>query len=121
MARRKIVFVIVEGASDETALGVALTQIFDKDSVHVHIMHGDITTRAGVSSQNIVAKIGNEVRAYAVSNHYKAKDFKQIIHIVDTDAAYLLSEKIRLFRGNGGLKTSTTPVFIPIRRHSTFG
>ena len=28
---------------------------------------------------------------------------------------------IRLFRGNGGLKTSTTPVFIPIRRHSTFG
>ena len=26
-----------------------------------------------------------------------------------------------LFRGNGGLKTSTTPVFIPIRRHSTFG
>ena len=94
MARRKIVFVIVEGASDETALGVALTQIFDKDSVHVHIMHGDITTRAGVSSQNIVAKIGNEVRAYAVSNHYKAKDFKQIIHIVDTDAAYLLSEKI---------------------------
>ena len=27
----------------------------------------------------------------------------------------------RLFRGNGGLKTSTTPVFIPIRRHSTFG
>ena len=29
--------------------------------------------------------------------------------------------KLRLFRGNGGLKTSTTPVFIPIRRHSTFG
>lgn len=94
MARRKIVFVIVEGASDETALGISFNQVFDKDSVHVHIMHGDITTRTGVTSQNIVAKVGNEVRNYAKSNHYTAKDFKQIIHIVDTDAAYLSKEKI---------------------------
>lgn len=94
MARRKVVFVIVEGASDETALGITLNQVFDKESVHVHIMHGDITTRIGVTSQNIVAKVGNEVRAYATSNHYKASDFKQIIHIVDTDATYLTEEKI---------------------------
>lgn len=93
MARRKVVFVIVEGASDETALGIALNQVFDKESVHVHIMHGDITTRAGVNSKNIVAKVGNEVRAYATSNHYKASDFRQIIHIVDTDAAYLADDK----------------------------
>lgn len=70
MARKKVVFVIVEGPSDETALGVALSQMFDKESVHIHIMHGDITTRTGVNSQNIVAKVGNEVRAYATSNHY---------------------------------------------------
>ncbi|MBR2037096.1 MAG: hypothetical protein IKA09_05145 [Lachnospiraceae bacterium] len=94
MARRKIVFVIVEGASDETALGIALNQVFDKELVHVHIMHGDITTRTGVNSKNIVAKVGNEVRTYATSNHYKASDFKQIIHIVDTDAAYLADDKI---------------------------
>lgn len=94
LARRKVVFVIVEGVSDETALGIAFNQVFDKDSVYVHIMHGDITTRTGVTSQNIVAKVGNEVRAYAKSNHYTSKDFKQIIHIVDTDATYLPEEKI---------------------------
>lgn len=94
LARRKVVFVIVEGASDETALGIVLNQVFDKESVHVHIMHGDITTRIGVNSQNIVAKVGNEVRAYATSNHYKPVDFKQIIHIVDTDAAYLADDKV---------------------------
>ncbi len=94
MARRKIVFVIVEGPSDETALGITLNQVFDKDSVYVHIMHGDITTRTGVTSQNIVLKIGNEIKAYAKSNHYKASDFKQIIHSVDTDAAYLPENKI---------------------------
>ena len=94
LARRKIVFVIVEGASDDTALGIALNQVFDKESVYIHIMHGDITTRTGVDSQNIVSKVGNEVKSYAAANHYKAIDFKQIIHIVDTDAAYLYDDKI---------------------------
>lgn len=94
LARRKIVFVIVEGPSDETALGIALNQVFDKESVYVHIMHGDITTRKGVNPQNIIAKVGNEIKSYAKSNHFKQTDFKQIIHIVDTDAVYLLEDKI---------------------------
>ena len=88
MAKRKIVFVIVEGPSDDEALGVLLSKIYDKDSVYVHIMHGDITTQAGVNSSNIVSKIGNCVRQYAAQNHYKQADFKEIIHIVDMDGAY---------------------------------
>lgn len=94
MARKKIVLVIVEGLSDDVALGMALSQVYDKDSIYVHIMHGDITTRRGVSSQNIVAKIGNDVIAYAKSQHYKASDFKQIIHIVDMDGAYISDDDI---------------------------
>lgn len=54
------------------------------------------------------------------------------VDVLVIDAAYFCKEEIEslkdknigkvwLFRGNGGLKTSTTPVFIPIRRHSTFG
>ena len=88
MARKKIVFVIVEGASDESALGVLLSQIYDKDSVYVHIMHGDITAKKGVTSKNIVSKIGNCVKQYAEQNHFKKADFKEIIHIVDMDGAY---------------------------------
>ena len=94
LARKKIVLVIVEGPSDEVALGMALSQVYDKDFIYVHIMHGDITTRRGVSSKNIVAKLGNEVTAYAKSQHYKASDFKQIIHIVDTDGAYIPDDNI---------------------------
>ena len=84
LARKKIVLVIVEGASDDTALGVALNQVFDKDSVYIHIMHGDITTRKGVNSQNIISKIGDEVKGYAKSQHYKASDFKQIKFISES-------------------------------------
>lgn len=94
MARKKIVLVIVEGPSDDVALGMALSQVYDKDFIYVYIMHGDITTRRGVNSQNIVAKIGSDVTAYAKSQHYKASDFKQIIHIVDTDGAYIPDDKI---------------------------
>lgn len=94
LARKKIVLVIVEGPSDETALGIALNQVFDKDSVYVHIMHGDITAGKGVNSQNIVSKIGNVLKAYAKSQHYTAEDFKQIIHIVDTDGANISDSKI---------------------------
>lgn len=96
LARKKVVLVIVEGPSDDTALGVMLNQIYDKDKVHVHIMHGDITTRKGVRSDNIVAKIGDEVRKYAKSNHYTSKHFKQIIHIVDMDGAYIPKENVIL-------------------------
>lgn len=96
MARKKVVLVIVEGPSDDTALGIMLSQIYNKNKVYVHIMHGDITTRKGVRSDNIVAKIGDEVRGYAKSNHYTPKDFKQIIHIVDMDGVYIPDENVIL-------------------------
>ena len=89
VARKKIVFVIVEGPSDEEALGVLLNRIYDKDTVFVQIMHKDITAEYGNSSANIVAAIGNEIRAYAKSNHYTKNDFREIIHIIDMDGTYI--------------------------------
>lgn len=94
MARRRVVFVIVEGPTDEVSLGVALSNVYDEDSVYIHIMHGDITTKKGVNSTNVVAKVGNEIKQYAVSNHYKKTDFKQIIHIVDMDGAYISDDLV---------------------------
>lgn len=94
MARKKIVLVIVEGVSDDTALGVALNQVYDRDTVHIEILHGDITTKVGVMSQNVVSKIGDVVKSLAKARRYKASDFKQIIHLVDTDGVYIPNECI---------------------------
>lgn len=88
MAKRKIVFVIVEGPSDYDALGVLFSKIYGEDAVYVHIAHGDITTKKGVTASNIVSKIGNFVKQYAHDMHYKASNFQEIIHIVDMDGAY---------------------------------
>lgn len=89
MAKRKIVFVIVEGPSDDEALGILFSKIYGENSVYVHIVHGDITTKKGVTSSNIVSKIGNFVKQYAKDMHYKATNFQEIIHIVDMDGAYV--------------------------------
>lgn len=94
VARKKIVFVIVEGPSDDTALGVMLTRFFDKNLVRVEITHGDITTRDWASTQNIAARIGDLVRHYAAANHFKDTDFQEVIHIVDTDGAFIPDDAI---------------------------
>ena len=53
MKRKKVVLVIVEGPSDEEALGAVLNNYFDKDRVYVHTHHGDITTEKGNKCSNI--------------------------------------------------------------------
>lgn len=93
MARKKIVFVIVEGPSDEEALGVLLTRLFDSNAVYVHVMHCDITTEVGVNPSNIVAKIGNTVKDFA-GRTFKSGDFSQIIHITDTDGVFVPNEAV---------------------------
>lgn len=94
MARKKIVFVIVEGPSDEAALGVLFNRIYDRDTVHVHIIHGDITTRYGVNENNIVSKISEIVSRQEKQYHFTKSDFREIIHIIDTDGAYIPDENV---------------------------
>lgn len=96
MARKKIVFVIVEGPSDDQALGVLLSKLFDKNTVHVHIMHSDITTRSFDEPQiaNIRTAVAAEVKGYARSNHFTSKDFLRIIHIMDTDGTFIPDDHV---------------------------
>ena len=90
VARKKIVFVIVEGPSDEEALGVILSRLYSSDEVYVHIAHGDITSEfIETPNKNILTKVANAVEGYAKSNHYKKFHFREIIHIVDTDGAFI--------------------------------
>ena len=94
MARKKIVFVIVEGVSEQDALGAILSRIYDKDNVWVQVLRKDITSEHGVNPSNILSKLGDEVRSYANSYHFKKSDFKEIIHIVDMDGAYIPDDNI---------------------------
>lgn len=89
MARKKIVFVIVEGPSDDEALGVMLEKLFSSSTVFVHITHGDITSKPGADPSRILITVGDIVKKYANSNYLRNSHFQEIIHITDTDGAYI--------------------------------
>lgn len=93
MPRKKIVFVIVEGPSDEEALGVLLNRIYDSKAVYVQVMYCDITTELDVNAGNVVAKIGDVVKQYA-GRAFKSGDFSRIIHITDMDGAFIPDDAV---------------------------
>lgn len=94
MAHKKIVFVIVEGPSDDEALGVLLNKIYDKSTVHVHIVHGDVTIAGGVISSTILAMLGKILKTYMDAYHFTKIHFQEIVHIVDMDGTYIPNEAI---------------------------
>lgn len=75
MTRKKIVLVIVEGPSDDEALGLILNRLYDKNVVVIEIMHGDITADYAISPNDIVCHLGKIIKAYADKMHYKKSDF----------------------------------------------
>lgn len=94
MARKKIVFIIVEGPSDDTALGLLFNQFYQNKQVYIQILHRDITTENGVNSSNIISSVCNEVKAYAEANHLSNSHFHEIIHITDTDGAFINNKSV---------------------------
>ena len=93
--RKKIVFVIVEGPSDQNALGSVLSHLFADELVHVHVVGGDITAQTPVS-KDIQIRVSELVKAEASIYHWRASDIARIIHIVDTDGAFIPDERIVL-------------------------
>lgn len=94
MPRKKVVFIIVEGPSDQEALGAVLSNLYPSDQIYLHIVHGDITTARNITADKIVAEIGKMVKQYAAQNHFKKSDFKEIVHITDTDGAFISAENV---------------------------
>lgn len=91
--RKQIILFIVEGVSEEEALGLGLSRIFVDKEVRIEVTYGDVTTSPGSNSGNIKAKVGNIVRKFA-GQTYKPKDFLKVIHVMDTDGAYLSDQYI---------------------------
>ena len=88
MARKKVVFIIVEGPSDQEALETLLAKIFDSSAVIVKVMYGDITTDFDVTPINIKKKLAEAIKSYANQFSLKSPDFWQVIHLIDTDGTY---------------------------------
>lgn len=77
---KKVIFVIVEGPTDEDALSSVLKQIFSSAEVHFHVIHGDITTEDAITANNAKSYVAKRIAAEMKKYAYKESDILQIVH-----------------------------------------
>ena len=88
MARKKIMLFIVEGPTDETSLSTVLSRIFSSDTVRFHVVHGDVLTRDFVTPDKVVAAVNEQIKIFR-KDVYKPADFCKVVHLTDTDGAFI--------------------------------
>lgn len=88
MNEKKVIAVIVEGPSDENAIGGILKEYFSSEEVQFAVVHGDITSSDMTAVDNVVTKIENLIDGIRTKYGYRWTDFIKVIHIADTDGAF---------------------------------
>ena len=85
MAEKKVIAFIVEGASDEAALGTIMKEYFSDNEVRFVVIRGDITTRDYVFIDTILLKINEqieEVKKGICDMKNKYEEFNERIKVV---------------------------------------
>ena len=95
MTRKKVILFIVEGTSEELALGTLIESYYqDNHRVIMKVVRGDITTRDFVQHNNIVAKVGELVKEEIARSRIKKTDIVKVVHLIDTDGAFIKDDRI---------------------------
>ncbi len=89
MTEKKVIAFIVEGASDEAALGTIMKEYFSDNEVQFAVIRGDITTRDYVSMDTILCKINEQIEELKKRYRYQTEHFIKIIHLTDADGVYV--------------------------------
>ena len=88
MSEKSVIAVIVEGPSDESAIGGILKEYFSSEETRFAVVHGDITSDFNTKIENVLLKIDDLIGAVKDKYGYFWEDFLKIIHIGDTDGAF---------------------------------
>lgn len=91
---KRVIFVIVEGPTDEDALSSVLKPIFSSAEVHFHVIHGDITTESAITAGNAKSYVAKRIAAEMKRYAYRESDILKIIHLIDTDGAFIPDELV---------------------------
>ena len=96
-AAKKVVIFLVEGAYDEIALFAVMEKIFeDTNAIRFHICHGDITAKKDINEANVLREISKIIRKIIDNDKlFNAKDIQKIIHLIDTDGAFIPLDSVR--------------------------
>lgn len=92
-AKRVIIF-IVEGPSDEGAIGSVIKEYFQSTEVQFHVVHGDILTSGFVNHESIVNKIKDCIDTVKSKYRYLDQDLLKVIQLADMDGSFIAEDKV---------------------------
>ena len=87
--QRKVLYVLVEGSSDKTALSLLLDEVFAAYRVECDAVRGDITTDRKTTTGNIEKEINRYVQSFCRRKSIVRNDIAGILHLTDSDGAYV--------------------------------
>lgn len=61
MSEKKVILFIVEGPSDEAALGTIMEEYFNNEDIKFLVVHGDITIKNFITKDNAIIKINEQI------------------------------------------------------------
>lgn len=94
MPDKKVVLFIVEGITDETAIGHIVKRLNKDKKVFFQIVQTDITTQDSSNVSNIESRINEQIKLCMKQMHFTIKDIIKIIHLVDLDGAFVSDDAI---------------------------
>lgn len=95
MASKKVIYVIVEGGTDETSLNRILKKINNEKLIKFIVIQGDITSQNGTEPSNVKIKLNSFVKRDMGIYSFKKSDILQIIHVIDTDGVFVDNNRIQ--------------------------
>ncbi len=91
---KKIILLMVEGQTDSTALKGILSEIFNDNRIEFCLVETDITTKSGITPNNIRKELGSIVGNYLNRHSFNRTDVQEVIHLVDIDDTYIAESNI---------------------------
>lgn len=91
---KKVILFIVEGPTDADTLSPVLKKIFKPGDIHFHVVHGDITTIKKSSYDAVMSRLSSQISEEMKRYRFTKKDVVRIIHIVDTDGAFVSTDNV---------------------------
>ena len=103
---------IVEGFSEKESLELLLSEAFGNNhQVIFEVVQGDITSNKNSSSNNIKSKITDLIKSSG--RKFKPSDYKEVIHLVDMDGAFISEDSIHLDRLSDGFSYRNNGIYAP--------
>ena len=104
---KKVILFIVEGPSDKVSFENIFEQYFEDSKTKIAVLHGDITAKS--STSDIKANLSDKITDFCSIEKIRfPEDIKRIVHLVDTDGAFISSDSV--VSGEENIKYTKTQI-----------